>query len=154
MPLQLNVGLSRKVGLPDYGSLGASCHVEVELDASLLREDPTGFQRHVRHAFQLCRDAVDSELERSRHDPVTSSTAAHTNGNGYQAPANGRTAGRLATTSQVRALHAIAQRQRLDLTGEIRNRFQVDRPDDLSVGQASELIDALNQNGHVAEPSR
>ena len=28
MPLRLNVGLSKKVGLPDYGSLEASCHVD------------------------------------------------------------------------------------------------------------------------------
>src|SRR4051812_39387338 len=32
MPLQLNVGFQQKKGLPRYGSLGASCHLEVELD--------------------------------------------------------------------------------------------------------------------------
>ena len=35
MPLRLNVGLSRKLGQPDFGSLGATCQVEVELDSSL-----------------------------------------------------------------------------------------------------------------------
>ena len=39
MPMKLNVGLSKKVGLPDYGSLGASCHVELELDSTLLATD-------------------------------------------------------------------------------------------------------------------
>ena len=38
MPLKLNVGVSRKVGLPDYCSAGASCNVEVELDSGLQRE--------------------------------------------------------------------------------------------------------------------
>lgn len=37
MPITLNVGLSKKIGLPDYGSLGASCNVQVELDGSLPR---------------------------------------------------------------------------------------------------------------------
>jgi hypothetical protein len=34
MPLRLHVGLTKKIGQPDYGSLGASCSVEVELDQS------------------------------------------------------------------------------------------------------------------------
>jgi hypothetical protein len=44
MPLKLNVGLSKKVGLPEYGSVGASCHIELELTGGLLDGDLTGFQ--------------------------------------------------------------------------------------------------------------
>ena len=33
MALKLNVGVSRKVGLPAFGSVGASCHLELEVDA-------------------------------------------------------------------------------------------------------------------------
>jgi hypothetical protein len=63
MPLRLNVGLTKKVGLPAFGSIGATCHVEVELDANLLH-DPENFQRHVRHAFSVCTQAVADELSR------------------------------------------------------------------------------------------
>ena len=66
MPLTLNVGVSKKVGQPDYGSLGASCNIDVELDASLLRDDLDGFQRHVRNAFTACRQAVNDELARNQ----------------------------------------------------------------------------------------
>ena len=71
MPLKLSVGLSKKVGLPHYGSLGASCQVEVELEGSLLRADPDGFHRHARNAFLACRQAVLDEL--ARNDPGPSS---------------------------------------------------------------------------------
>ena len=67
MPLTLSVGLSRKVGQPNYGSLGASCGVQVELDPNLLRDDPEALQERVHDAFLACRKAVDEELARGRH---------------------------------------------------------------------------------------
>ena len=58
MPLKLNVGVSRKVGLPDYGSVGASCNLEMELDAGLLEHDLDGFQARIRRAYVAAHRAV------------------------------------------------------------------------------------------------
>jgi hypothetical protein len=64
MPLTLSAGVSKKMGLPDYGSLGATCQVQVELDASLLKDDLETFHRHVRNAYVACSQAVQDELTR------------------------------------------------------------------------------------------
>ena len=98
MPLTLNVGISKKVGLPDYGSVGATCNVSVELDAALLTRDPDAFQRHVRNAYAACSQAVNDELARQTTPGMAAPsgngvhTAAAPNGNGngaaQAAPAN------------------------------------------------------------------
>lgn len=67
MPLKLNVGLAKKIGLPDYGSLGASCYLECELDGCLLTTNLDRFHEHVREAFVACSQAVEEELTRHRN---------------------------------------------------------------------------------------
>lgn len=148
--LKLNVGLSRKVGEANYGSRGASVHLELEVE-SALAGDPSTLQDRIRSMFRLARASVDEELagSDSTNGHVNTSQGHHSsggNGNGAR-----RTNGRHATASQVRAIHAIANRQRLDLIGELRDRYGVEQPEDLSIGEASELIDSIkpqtNGNG-------
>jgi hypothetical protein len=143
MPLTLNVGLTKKIGQPDYGSLGASCHVEVELDSHLLQHDLDGFQQQVRKAFVACRQAVHDELAKAQ-------ATATTNGTHNSQPAKPSSAPppkpqRRATASQVRALRAIADRQSLNLGQLLGDRFQLADPAHLSISAASQLIDELNQ---------
>ena len=99
MPLKLNVGVSKKVGLPDFGSLGTTCHVEVELDSSLVFDDLDGFHSKVRQAYVACSQAVNDELNRQQADnqgaasqsQPTSSAAgsAKGNSNGHRNGSNG-----------------------------------------------------------------
>lgn len=71
MPLKLSVGLTQKMGLPAYGSLGASCQLEVELDPSLALNDPSSLKQRIRHLHGICRQAVQDELARRQESPGT-----------------------------------------------------------------------------------
>jgi hypothetical protein len=64
MALRLNVGVSRKLGLPEYSSAGASCHLELELPEGLLQTDLDEFQHRVRDAYVAAHQAVNDELAR------------------------------------------------------------------------------------------
>lgn len=63
MPMKLSVGLTKKIGQPQYGSLAASCQLEVEVESSLFERDPSAFQERARKAFAACRREVETELE-------------------------------------------------------------------------------------------
>jgi hypothetical protein len=160
MPMKLNVGVSRKVGMPDYGSVGASCNLEMELDAGLLEKDLDGFHARIRAAYVAAHQAVHDELARL-HAPTTNGTGSPSPARARSSASNGTTrvngngsvatrvqsertrAPRPATANQVKAIQAIARRQNTDLVGLLRNEYEIQRPEDLSISQASELIDLL-----------
>jgi len=70
MPISINVGLSKKIGTANYGSVGATCNITFEADHNLLERDLEGFQQRVKNAFAACRDAVQSQLAREMNDPA------------------------------------------------------------------------------------
>ena len=136
--LKINIGHNRKIGEPNYGSRGASVHFEVEVDHGLV-EQPQALRQKIRELFVQAQAAVREEL----HGPETNGTQRPAT-NGHQRPAtNGhQLPQRMATSSQVRAIHAIANRQRTNLS-ELLQELGIGRLEELSISAASDLIDRL-----------
>ena len=90
MGVKINVGYCQKVGLPNYGSEGAHCNLEIEVDSSLLN-NTDAFQRRVQEIYAACRVAVESQLCQSNnvsrtpanqepqqsHEPASRDTQSH-----------------------------------------------------------------------------
>ncbi|MFH5802779.1 hypothetical protein [Alienimonas sp. DA493] len=157
--LKLNAGLSRKVGLPNYGSRGAMVNVEIELPADVLK-DPEKLRRQVRGCFETLRVAVDEELgvtpetgddvQEERWRPTADPRRNDTNGrvpDGTGYAGNGRCS-LPCTEKQVRALHAFSRRAGADLAAELR-RLGVTTAEDLSRRQASEAIDRFKEKAEA-----
>ena len=155
MPLKLNVGLSKKIGLPDYGSLGASCYIELELNNGLLDGGLSGIQAEAQRAFAACRQAVDDELARHRtHDddhephhaaPKNGNGPIATNGNGSQltgSPAHRASGKQLSYIEQLAGeIRDLGARRLEGLAKQMFNKPLAD----LSSLDAITLIDTLKQ---------
>jgi hypothetical protein len=79
MPLKLNIGLSRKIGEANYGSRGASVHVEMELDSSLVSE-PARLQERIRQLFGLVRSSLAEELNGHSNGQPLAGNGTQSNG--------------------------------------------------------------------------
>jgi hypothetical protein len=147
MPVKLNVGLNRKVGESNYGSRGASVNLELELDSGLIN-DPAKLKDRIRQLFDMVRTSLAEELHVANgngHQPVEETRSPpDTNGNGHAPRTQCR---RQATPAQVKAIYAIARSRHTNLVQFLRGRFEVNRPDDLSITEASQVIDELKATG-------
>ena len=148
MPVKLNIGLSRKVGEANFGSRGASVNLEVELDSGII-SDQQRFQERVRALYAQARKSINAELDLPSEDPAIEQPVSESNGNTAARNGNGspsRQEGESATQSQVRAIFAIGRRQGLDPKAVVLERFGLERLEDLSIRQASSLIDDLKRS--------
>jgi hypothetical protein len=139
MAVTITAGFSRKVGEPNYGSRGASLHLEVELDRGML-EDPEHFRAEVEGIFERAREAVDRELHRgapTRLEPCEASDGSSDRGSESGRPR------RLATPNQIRAIQRIAQNRMVVLSQLLDTRFGERTLDELSIVEASLLIEQL-----------
>lgn len=149
MSMRLNVGLSKKVGEANYGSRGASVNLDLELDSALVM-DSAKLQERIHQLFSLVRTSLEEELSGHGNangqavttpEPSPAPPAPSTNGNGS---GRSRVGGeRLATPAQVKALYGITRRLQVDLHSLLRDRCRVERPEDLTLRQASGLIDTF-----------
>jgi hypothetical protein len=158
--LKLHAGISRKVGLPNFSSASASCHIEAELDSALLG-DAAGFQIVVQRAYRSCEQAVEDQISRLTREAQSDTGQPQKVIEVRTSPAiQGATVNRLpapqfsnqpsprpATASQVRAIRAICSGRKIDLVSLLRDRFGLQTADELGIRQASNLIDELKSDG-------
>ncbi len=65
MVQKIIVGLQQKIGQPNFGSMGASCSIELSLDGDeAMRPEQVATQ--VRQAFAQCRETISRELATHR----------------------------------------------------------------------------------------
>ena len=161
MPLKVNIGLSKKMGLPNYGSAGASCSVEFELDSGQLVQDLDGFHRHIRSAYVACRQAVQEELGRQLN-PEPQAAEAGEEDLAASESSDGVPAGSTTTPATLGLVHAspLASQRQMNyvhhlahgLPGMTPRRMEIlsatvcgKRLAHLTSSDASHLIDTLKQ---------
>jgi hypothetical protein len=160
MAIKVSVGVSKKVGLPAYGSAGASCDLELEVDPHLLESDLAGFHERLRAAYVAARQAVEDELVRLQGPPPRSPSADEpagppTNGHAHAGPPRGPRAWggparpegasrvrKPASAGQVKAIYAIARAEGADLDALL-GEFGAERPEGLTMTDASKIIDKM-----------
>jgi hypothetical protein len=149
--LKLNVGFTKKVGEANYGSRGATVNLELELDSSLAG-DAERLRERIKQLFVMAKAAVDEELAGAKSTGPCANGRngddkphGQTNGNDHAAGRR-RDGTRPATASQVRALGAIAERQGIELGDKLHASFGVRNPAELTITEASGLIDELKSS--------
>ncbi len=140
--IKVHATYQKKVPVPNLEfssqSYGASVEAEVE--------NPAQVEQKLHNIYALLEKAVNAELEKHGQSRVSpySSRKSGDNGNG-----NGSRNNAKATRAQVRAIFAIgkSQGQTNQQIQGLSEKFGHKKLDDLTVQQASSLIEQLNEGG-------
>ena len=164
--LKINANIAKRVPIPgvDYSSQQFACGMEVEVPSS---EKPEAIRDRIRRVFEMLQAEVDQQIldvKNGRASTVSGTAQAgsrdvNNGGNRSRAKANGNASASRprngngsegngnrcpapATQAQAKAIWAIAKRTRMDL-GQALSKYRVTDPADLTIKQASQLIDQL-----------
>ena len=163
--IKLNANLAKKQPLPgvEFSSVQAGASLEVEIGGGAGAQEVSA---RLREMYGTLERSVDEQLQGAprpqrasggsgggernapRHSSQGPPRSYGRDGNGGSAgqAGNGRRRGGMASQAQIKAVFAIARDRgvsRDDLVQILQGEFGADRPDDLDVGQASELIGML-----------
>ena len=139
MATKATVGLTQKVGQPDFGSIGASCQIEIELEGVEIT-DPQIAAR-IQGAYAACRRAIQAELEASENGQAAPARVDRSQNSRAASQRDG--SNRSATAAQVNAINVITKKMKLDLAGFLQGQYGASRPEELDIRQASQVIDEL-----------
>jgi hypothetical protein len=73
MSIRLHVEVCKKEGTANYGSIGATCGLEVEIDLATLA-DPAAAAARIRGFYSLCELAMNEELTRLKDPAAAAAT--------------------------------------------------------------------------------
>lgn len=136
--MKLSISVS---GTPCANGTTTTCRADLELDQ--LDQDADS------RLYQTVRRCVQAVSGRSTpSSPNDTSVSVPSNPQGRSHP--GDAGPRLATAKQIAAIRAIARRKSLDLNKTLQDRFDVVGVSELTIRQASSLIDELKSLQEVA----
>jgi hypothetical protein len=72
MEIVVKVGISRKIGQPDYGSYQASCHIDCPANIALIG-NPDELEALIGQLYKTCVESVNAELGIVKKPPVVQS---------------------------------------------------------------------------------
>ena len=104
-----------------------------------------GFHQKVQNVYSACQQAINEQLARYQSTPPNHNDPPRSqlNGQNNPNPQQVRQESSRATRNQIRSIFAIARNQGLDPLQIVRTRFNLDLPEDLTIREASSLIDEL-----------
>lgn len=148
MMIKLSASVCKKVPLPgvEFSSQSYSAGMEVEVSSGTAPEE---LKRKLQSLYGLLEESIQEQIEGGQPE-VPGNGHQRSPGQRNNHAGNGNGSSRGATEAQQRAIQAIARSHGYSdqrLGGLISESFGVGSICDLSIGQASSLIDTLKNNG-------